>query len=57
MQKFKVGERVCFMHETRGQLISGIIIRLNQKTASIAADDGQRWNVSPTFLRKIVRAN
>lgn len=57
MQNFRIGERVCFMYETKGQLISGTIIRLNQKTVSIATDDGHRWNVAPTLLKKITQAS
>ena len=30
-----------------------MILRLNKKTVSLRADDGQFWKVSPGFLRKI----
>lgn len=55
MQNFRIGERVCFTHGAKG-LISGTVIRLNQKTASIATDDDHRWNVAPTLLRKVFQA-
>jgi hypothetical protein len=28
------------------------VIRLNQKTATIATDDDRQWNVSPELLKK-----
>ena len=47
---FSVGDRVSFPAAT-GDWKVGVIIRLNKKTASIATDDGQRWNVHPGYLR------
>jgi hypothetical protein len=47
---FSVGDRVSFP-TTAGGFKSGIIVRLNKKTASITTDDGQRWNVHPGYLR------
>ncbi len=51
MADFHVGARVCFQG-TGGVLKSGVIFRLNKKTASIRTDDGHLWNVSPSFLKK-----
>ncbi|MBN2211208.1 MAG: hypothetical protein JW709_07415 [Sedimentisphaerales bacterium] len=50
MAHFSVGDRVNFDSHT-GDLITGVIIRLNKKTASIATDNGEKWNVHPGFLR------
>ena len=47
---FNVGDRVHFSTGA-GDQKTGVIIRLNKKTASIATDDGQRWNVHPGYLR------
>jgi hypothetical protein len=49
---FNVGDRVSFPSAT-GQRKSGVIVRLNKKTASIATDDRQQWNVHPGFLTRI----
>lgn len=49
MARFHVGARVEFSTND-GRRKTGIIFKLNQKTASIHTDDGGRWNVSPHFL-------
>jgi hypothetical protein len=49
LARFSVGDRVSFQSPS-GERKSGVIIRLNKKTASITTDDGQRWNVHPGFL-------
>lgn len=48
MSRFNVGDRVSF--HTNSGLKTGIIMRLNKKTASIKTDDGGNWNVSPSYL-------
>jgi hypothetical protein len=52
LSRFSVGNRVSFQ-STSGAVKSGIIIRLNKKTASIATHDGQQWNVHPGFLTPV----
>lgn len=52
LARFRVGDRVSFQ-STSGERKSGVIIRLNKKTASITTDDGQRWNVHPGFLTAV----
>ena len=47
---FSVGDRVSFPTAT-GEYKAGVIVRINKKTASIATDDGHRWNVHPAYLR------
>lgn len=49
LSRFDVGNRVSFSSST-GDRKSGVIARLNKKTASVITDDGQRWNVHPGFL-------
>ncbi|MBM4023826.1 MAG: hypothetical protein FJ280_00240 [Planctomycetes bacterium] len=49
MARFHTGDRVGF-RTSSGEWKHGVIQRLNQKTASILTDDGQRWNVAPAFL-------
>lgn len=50
MLRFKIGDRVCFESEA-GILVYGTIVRYNQKSVSLLAEDGRRWRVGPGFLR------
>ncbi|HSW71054.1 MAG TPA: hypothetical protein VLH77_03640 [Gammaproteobacteria bacterium] len=50
----KVGEFVGFNHD--GIDITGMIVRLNQKTASVATLDRGRWRVSYGCLYKVIDA-
>jgi hypothetical protein len=52
MLEFKVGDRVSFQPEGRPSLV-GMLIRYNKKTVTVITDDGEHWNVSPGFLRKV----
>ena len=47
---FHAGERVSF--DADGRTIEGVVIRVNNKTATIVADDGRNWRVSPSLLKK-----
>ncbi len=49
---FSVGDRVSFQSHT-GERKTGVIVRLNKKTASIRTDEGQQWNVHPGFLSSV----
>ena len=51
LSKFAVGENVSFF-SNEGELITGQVTRLNQKTVSIETGDGRHWNVSPELLQK-----
>ncbi len=46
---FSIGDRVSFQTPS-GERKSGIIQKLNKKTATIRTDDGHHWNVHPGFL-------
>ncbi len=48
LAKFNVGDKIYFIHD--GIRKTGIIIRLNQKSASVHLDDGSHWTVEPGFL-------
>lgn len=50
MLNFRTGERVLF-HDGQGTIVRGVIKRFNKKSVSIIADNGHRWNVSPSLLR------
>lgn len=51
MSNFNVGDRVSWEGKD-GMKRTGIIIRLNHKTASVKIGDEGYWNVSPQLLRK-----
>ena len=52
MASFTKGDRVGFQAPD-GRAVEGVVLRLNQKTVSIATDDGCQWNVAPGLLRLI----
>jgi len=51
MAAFAPGDRVSFMDE-RGSIVSGIVVRFNQKSVTLLTDGGVRWRVSPGLLVK-----
>jgi hypothetical protein len=51
MLDFRIGDRVSF-HPDGHRAVVGILTRYNRKTVTIITDEGQRWNVSPTLLRR-----
>lgn len=52
LAQFAEGDRVSFI-ASDGTAKYGRIMRLNKKTVSLHADDGQQWKVSPGLLRKL----
>jgi hypothetical protein len=52
MLEFSIGDRATFHAEGRGP-VEGMLTRYNKKTVTVITDDGQQWNVSPTFLSKV----
>ena len=55
MLNFKIGDRVCFDPEGR-PTVTGMLTRYNKKTVTVITDSGQRWNVAPNLLRRVVDA-
>lgn len=55
MASFTKGDRVGFQ-ASDGRMLEGIVLRLNKKTVSVAADDGHQWNVAPGLLRLVQSA-
>lgn len=51
MLEFSIGDRVTFTPEGRPP-VTGMLTRYNRKTVTVVSEQGQRWNVSPGFLRK-----
>ena len=53
LMAFKIGDRVAF--ESNDGTLSGVVTRINHKTASIVTDQGQSWRVAPSLLLKIAQ--
>ena len=51
MLAFSIGERVTFTPKGRPP-VTGMLVKYNKKTVTVITDEGQRWNVSPSLLRK-----
>ncbi len=54
MLEFKIGDRVAFQPAGRGEVV-GMLTRYNRKTVTVITEDGQRWNISPVFIRKVAK--
>lgn len=53
MLDFKIGESVSFQPEGRAMVV-GILTRYNKKTVTVITDTGDRWNVAPHFLHRVI---
>ncbi len=49
MARFNIGDMVEFLGPA-GKRMTGVIVRMNKKTASLHTDDGGSWNVFPWLL-------
>lgn len=56
MLDFKIGDRVSFQPDGRPLLI-GILTRYNKKTVTVVTEGGERWNVAPGLLHRVVEAS
>lgn len=54
MDDFRPGDVVSFQTEN-GQMVTGVLVRLNKKTVTVHTESGARWNVSPQLLTRIKR--
>jgi hypothetical protein len=55
MLDFRIGDRVSFQPEGRA-MIFGTLTRYNKRTVTVIADGGERWNVGPGLLQRVVEA-
>ncbi|MDJ0622310.1 MAG: hypothetical protein QNJ17_05065 [Desulfocapsaceae bacterium] len=53
MSNFNPGDEVSFSHPTQG-VLSGTLLKYNKKTVTMVTSSGQKWNVSPHLLRKVI---
>jgi preprotein translocase subunit YajC len=52
LSRFSVGDKVIF--SARGQLITGTIIRINQRTVTLRTKHNREWRVSPHLLSPLM---
>jgi hypothetical protein len=52
MLEFKIGDRVTF-HPDGQPPVTGMLTRYNKKTVTVITEEGQHWNVVPSFLCKV----
>jgi hypothetical protein len=52
MLTYRIGDRVTFQPDGQPPVV-GMLVRYNRKSVTVITDDGQRWNVAPTLLRKV----
>ena len=55
LKKFQLFDSVYFMYKDKKY--EGVIMRLNQKTATVKVEDGVFWKIPPTFLKKSNKTN
>lgn len=55
MAQLNVGERVSFSPEC-GHVVVGTVVRLNKKSVTVLAQNGQQWRVAPSLLSKLTDA-
>jgi hypothetical protein len=55
MLDFRIGDRVSFQPEGR-PMIFGTLTRYNKRTVTVIADGGERWNVAPGLLHRVVES-
>ena len=53
MLDFRIGEKVGFRPPGQPDIV-GTLTRYNKKSVTVIAENGQRWNVHPGLLFKII---
>lgn len=56
MLEFRIGDRVSFQ-PVGHPVLFGMLTRYNRKTVTVITEGGQRWNVAPALLRRVVDVN
>jgi len=52
MAKMNLGQRVCF--DAHGTMMTGTVVKFNQKTVVVHTDDHLSWKVAPSLLRPLL---
>lgn len=53
MLDFSVGDKVTFQPDGRPPLF-GVLFRYNKKSVTVITETGERWNVSPHLLSRVM---
>lgn len=56
MLDFKIGDRVSFQPDGRAMIV-GILTRYNKKTVTVITEAGERWNVAPNLIHRVVESS
>jgi hypothetical protein len=51
MLEFRIGDRVTFQPDGRAPVV-GMLTKYNRKSVTVITDEGHKWNVAPSFLKK-----
>lgn len=51
LRQFQVLDRAWFVH--KGKRLTGTIMKINRRTASLQLDDGSQWNVGSQHLNRL----
>lgn len=54
MADFRPGDVVSFQTD-RGEIITGVLVRLNKKSVTVHTENDNRWNVAPQLLTRVKR--
>lgn len=52
MLTYRIGDRVTFEVDGRPPVV-GVLVRYNRKSVTVITEDGHRWNVAPSLLRRV----
>lgn len=53
MDQFQLGDAVSF-NDKNGNMLEGVVIRLNKKTVSVVTEANSRWNIAPQLLSPVM---
>jgi hypothetical protein len=56
MLDFRIGDRVSFQPEGRPMIV-GVLTRYNKRTVTVITEGGERWNVAPGVLHRVVESS
>ena len=56
MLDFRIGDRVSFQPDGRPMIV-GVLTRYNKKTVTVITEGGERWNVAPGVLHRVVESS
>lgn len=52
---FKIGQKVEWDSQKRGEVMRGVVTKVNRRTIKVKTDKGMPWRVSPVLLRPLTK--